>query len=947
MVKCLSQRLGGQSVPRLRLLFILLLLLPNAALPAANSGGEQQWASTIARVSPSIVSIRVNATRAFDTEWNLTGQATGFVVDAQRGIILTNRHVVTSGPVVSEAVFEDHEVLPLTPIYRDPVHDFGFYQYDPRALKYIHPVSLSLAPDEARVGEDIRIIGNDAGEQLSILSGTLARMDRAAPVYGIGGYNDFNTFYMQAVSSTSGGSSGSPVINIAGDVIALNAGARSDAASSYFLPLDRVVRALKLIETDRPVTRGTLETVFQHAYYDELERLGLPADAEVSLRRTDPKASGLLVVSQIQPGGPADGLLQVGDILLGVEGHPITSFVPLENILDDAIGKTVSLATNRGGVSLSVQLRVGNLDGITPDSYLEFGGAVLNNLSYQLARSFNVPVSGVYIANPGFVFSTAGIGRGAVITELNGLPTPTLDDFQRVLVKLPQDAHVPLRYFNLTDAQQVSLGLITVDGRWYPADRCTRDDSTGVWPCQPLPAPPAALALKPASVSFPHYSDPLAGKLAASLVYVNFDMPYPVDGVRETHYVGAGLVVDAKRGLVVVDRDTVPVAMGDVRITFAGALQIPGKVVYVDPLHDLAVLHYDPKLIGSTPAKSAVFGPGTPRSGESTWLVGYRPDGTLTSQESRVTAVEPVNFPLSPSFRFRDTNLNVLNVASAPAGVTGVLADSRGRVTALWASFAYDNGGRTAEMQRGIPAAVIEDMLHIVERGEMLRTMGAELIPLSLAQARQLGLPEGWITKLSAADTERRQALMVARLTADTPAWKLLQPGDLLLAVDGRPAAGFRMVERASQQPRVNLTLLRNGRVMALNVPTATLTGAGTRRILLWAGAILQKPQYAAAAQRGMPSTGLLVDYYNYGAPAARYGLVPGLLIVAVNGEPTPDMDSFIAAVKGERDGEVVRLDARSWDGQPQVITLKLDLRYWPSYEVEYSADGRVRRMIY
>ncbi|MGH8313068.1 MAG: hypothetical protein ACRER9_07255, partial [Gammaproteobacteria bacterium] len=79
------------SMSRLRGFLVLWTLLPGVALAAANPGGAQQWTATIAQVSPSIVSIRVNATRAFDTDWNLTGQATGFVVDAQRGIILTNR----------------------------------------------------------------------------------------------------------------------------------------------------------------------------------------------------------------------------------------------------------------------------------------------------------------------------------------------------------------------------------------------------------------------------------------------------------------------------------------------------------------------------------------------------------------------------------------------------------------------------------------------------------------------------------------------------------------------------------------------------------------------------------------------------------------------------------------------------------------------------------------
>jgi S1-C subfamily serine protease len=44
-----------------------------------------------------VVTIQVDLARAFDTEWNMSSQATGFVVDAKRGLILTNRHVVTPG----------------------------------------------------------------------------------------------------------------------------------------------------------------------------------------------------------------------------------------------------------------------------------------------------------------------------------------------------------------------------------------------------------------------------------------------------------------------------------------------------------------------------------------------------------------------------------------------------------------------------------------------------------------------------------------------------------------------------------------------------------------------------------------------------------------------------------------------------------------------------------
>jgi S1-C subfamily serine protease len=112
------------------------------AQQAAAVEGNPDWAVTLERIASSVVSINIDATRAFDTEWNATAQATGFVVDAERGLILTNRHVVTPGPVTAEATFLNREEVQLYPVYRDPIHDFGFYHYDPSKLHFIKPKAL-------------------------------------------------------------------------------------------------------------------------------------------------------------------------------------------------------------------------------------------------------------------------------------------------------------------------------------------------------------------------------------------------------------------------------------------------------------------------------------------------------------------------------------------------------------------------------------------------------------------------------------------------------------------------------------------------------------------------------------------------------------------------------------------------------------------------------------
>ncbi|CAI5459758.1 unnamed protein product [Closterium sp. Yama58-4] len=803
-----------------------------------HSASSDDWRRALARVVPAVVVLRVTAVRDFDTEVTNSSHATGFVVDRRRGIILTNRHFVK--PVVAEAMFVNREEVPVHAVYREPVHDFGFFHFDPAAVRFLDYHAVLLAPEAAAVGLEIRVVGNDSGEKVSILAGTIARLDRDAPVYGALAYNDFNMFYLQAASGKKGGSSGSPVIDSRGRAVALNAGSKSLSASAFYLPLNRVVRALSAVQAcfkekegggfvahrwcPPAITRGTLQVTFRHKGFEETRRLGLRDKTEAEVRH---------------------GTLEVGDVFVRVNGKVLTQFLALETILDDTVGSTVTLDAERGGTPLSLTLSVNDLHAITPHRFLELSGGVLHVLSYQQARNFRFPCGLVYVTEPGYMLSRAGVLHYEIIQKLNQ-DVPDLDAFIRVFVRLQAGARVPIQY-------------VTVDERHQPKQALPHFTSPQRFPSPPLPSSLPSVFL-PSQHPVPLSFLPIHPRHPVPRHFSPLHHPSLPRFCRCTchwqgkHFYSTAIVVHhtPHLGLIAVDRNTVAASVADIMISFcAYPVEVSAQVVFLHPMHNIAFVAYDPAALGAAAAAAvqpAALKP-TPalRRGGRVHLVALSGENqAVMSRKSVVTnPTATLTVGTSDCPRYCAVNMDVVELDTVfGRAFPGVLADESGAVRALWSSFSSTRlDGETTEFTRGVPIAFISSLLnrilqappsaplrphppttptlpavphvesngHAKEAGEGRRKAGAEelwempqvrvleakLVPMLLSKARSYGLSDRWVHVLARADPVRRQVLRVKGTLAGSAVAGALQQDDMLLAVDGRPVTCFADVEAA------------------------------------------------------------------------------------------------------------------------------------------------------
>eukprot|EP00931_Biecheleriopsis_adriatica_P055470 TRINITY_DN32807_c0_g1_i1.p1 TRINITY_DN32807_c0_g1~~TRINITY_DN32807_c0_g1_i1.p1 ORF type:complete len:1098 (-),score=214.07 TRINITY_DN32807_c0_g1_i1:158-3451(-) len=587
-----------------------------------------EWQATLASARTAIVSLRVALARNFQEDEAGTSTSTGFVVNATEGLILTNRHAISHGPSCVTAIFLGSEELPCEPVYADPVHDFAFVRYDPSGLCHTKVMTIPLCPEELEVGMEIRVVGNDDGEQHQVLPGIVARVDREVPECDE--FSDENTFYVAAASNTAEGSSGSPVLNRAGHCVALNTATASTGGGGFFLPLERICRCLRLLLRKEAVPRGTLGACFVFRGLEEARRLGLPPAIQRDIIASiDPgKAAGVLVVLHTLRGSTAAKHLRSGDLLLELGGRQCLDFVSLEEYLDARVGGLASVRVCRGSKVLDIQIPVEDLAAMVPSRMLEFGFGVFHDVGYQLAAQYNLPLrdAGVFVARPGIVFEEALGDHSCVLIHVNGQATPSLQEFFDVITCLPEHEPFAFGFLDVSDLDkrrtpQEGVARMAwtwtgmrawqakgLDRKWQPQSM-TRSPGPTIEDRAPSPSPERSVSRATLVHEKKHKA---AARLCRSLALVKFrsagdfstELQRPAEASEEDAgdcsnqgpRKGVAIVLDAASGLCVADRATVPELLGHVELTFGGAggCRVNARAIFLHPHHNFAFLRYDP-----------------------------------------------------------------------------------------------------------------------------------------------------------------------------------------------------------------------------------------------------------------------------------------------------------------------------------------------------------------
>jgi serine protease DegQ len=428
--------------PAVLLALLLLLAGPaRAALPTAVDGQPlPSLAPMLERVTPAVVNIhsrtvvRVRNPLADDPFFRhffgmpaLPQQrvqqslGSGVVVDAARGLVLTNNHVIEGADDIA-VTLADGRILAGEFVGADPDTDVAVIRIPAERLD-----ALPLADSDAlRVGDFVVAVGNPFGLGQTVTSGIVSALGRSG-LQGVGYQN-----FIQTDASINPGNSGGALVNLRGELIGINTAIFSPSGGNvgigFAIPASLAREVMRQLLAYGEVRRGSLGLQVQDITPQIAELLKLD------------RSRGA-VVARVLPGSPAERAgLKAGDTIVGLAGQPVLSAAGLHNaegLLP--VERPVEIRALRDGRELAVTAtlaaRPKELAGHTLDERL--AGASFVELPEALRRR---GVSGVRVGEVqgGSRAAANGLRPGDVLAQVNRRDVEDLPALQRLLARPPQ-----------------------------------------------------------------------------------------------------------------------------------------------------------------------------------------------------------------------------------------------------------------------------------------------------------------------------------------------------------------------------------------------------------------------------------------------------------------------------------------------------------------------------
>jgi len=355
------------------------------------------------------------------------GLGSGVIVNAEKGYVLTNWHVVREADDV-EVTLADDRTVKAEWIRTDPQTDLAIIKIQTDGL-----VSAPLGnSDQMEVGNWVLAFGAPRGLTKTVTAGIISAMGRST---GGSGYENF----LQTDAAINQGNSGGPLVNMKGEVIGINSAIVTHMGGNegigFAIPSNMVKQVMTQLIEKGKVTRGYLGVTIQNVGEDLAKSFNLP----------DSKGALVSGVADDSPASKAG--LKAGDFIVSVDGKKVASVNELRNeVANIEPGKSVKLEYYREGkkdkADVKIEVQPKEMAGIGAETKPEAAkvdkfGIKVSGMSAELAQKYGYKetAKGVIVTAVDSASDAAekGLQEGQTILQAGGKDISTPEELEKAL----------------------------------------------------------------------------------------------------------------------------------------------------------------------------------------------------------------------------------------------------------------------------------------------------------------------------------------------------------------------------------------------------------------------------------------------------------------------------------------------------------------------------------